>query len=183
VCVALTAMVGCANLSARYAGNEASPYYVVPTGSRLTLNQEITIPAGEVSVFIQDSRVLPFADVKKYYPHCKFELYTLRDNARAVAPDEFIVTKVVQEEADSADAGTWTTARISLVRHANMDSGGPSIRAYVTRMRLQSAKQPDVFRVSCAQWAIPPDGQHVTIAEMRRALGDVMSIRLAGPGG
>jgi hypothetical protein len=47
-------------------------------------------------------------------------------------------------------------------------------------MQLRSAEQPDVFRLSCAHWVYPPYDQHVTIAEMRKALGNVFTLELAG---
>lgn len=170
-------MAGCQTLS--YEGNENSPYYVVPAGSRVTLHRELRIAGDEVSVFVQDGRVMPYSGIRKYYPHCKFELYTRRPEARTVAPDDFRVTRTVQEEAHSAGSGLLQLARVSFGLFTDFDTGGPSLIAFVTRMHLRSEKQPDAFRLSCAQWGYPPDDGHVTIAEMRRALGELITLHIA----
>src|SRR5688572_15183105 len=83
-----------------YEGNENSPLYQVPVGARLTLSRDIAIPAGQVSVFIQGGRVRPFAEIDKYYPHCRFELYRLQNVGRTVRPDEFEVRRVQRQEDD-----------------------------------------------------------------------------------
>jgi hypothetical protein len=45
-------------------------------------------------------------------------------------------------------------------------------------MDLHSDTQPDVFRLTCGQWGYPYDGKHVSVDEMRRALGDVITLHL-----
>jgi len=57
------------------------------------------------------------------------------------------------------------------------DGGG--IQVYVTRLSLKSEKQPEVFRLSCGQWGYPPQLEHVTIGEMRKALGEILTLTLA----
>jgi len=173
----VTLITACQTLSDK--GNENSPYYVMPPDSRAVLHRELQIPGDDVSVFIQDGRVMPFSEVRKYYPHCKFELYTRRTEARAVMPDDFRVTRTVREEAHSAGSGLLQLARLSFGIFADFDNGGPTLIAFVTRMYLRSEKQPDIFRLTCAQWGHLPDDGHVTIAEMRRALGELITLHIA----
>jgi hypothetical protein len=46
-------------------------------------------------------------------------------------------------------------------------------------MYLQSATQPNVYRLTCRGWlAIPAEAERPTIADMREALGDYASIKL-----
>jgi hypothetical protein len=171
-------LASCQTLS--YDGNENSPYFVVPAGSRLTLTQALTIAPDQVGLFLQDGRVTPFAEIRKYYPHCKFELYRRVAEARTVSPDAFTISRPLQEETHSVSNALPMYARVSLLIRADADiDGGPSIRSYATRMNLRSEKQPEVFRLSCGQWGHPPDTTHVTIAEMRRALGSVFELELA----
>jgi len=176
---------GCQTVS--YEGNENSPYYVVPAGSRLTLNRELTIPARELGVFLQDGRVPPSTEVKHYYPYCRFELYSLSDQARTVMPDELTIVKSVQHMMDGTTGavGPVLYAQLSFGLRANMsgDHGGPSIHVFATRMDLRSAKQPDIFRLVCAQWGYPATDRHLTIAEIRRALGELSTLHLARQGG
>jgi hypothetical protein len=63
------ALSGC---QTAYVGDEQSPFYPPPAGSRLTLHKELKIPAEELSVYIQNGRVLRNVEVQHYYPFCKF---------------------------------------------------------------------------------------------------------------
>jgi hypothetical protein len=179
---AIVLLAACQTIS--YEGNEASPYYPIPAGSQLTLNQELTIPADQVAVFLQDGRAVASAQVSHYGPFCKFELYTLRDTARKVPPDEFTITKTAQERTLSGGGGPLLYGKlsVSLVASGDVMDSGPSIQIYATRMDLRSAKQPDVFRLTCSQWGYP-ENQHVTIAEVRRALGDLFTLHVVKRGG
>lgn len=183
-CAALAAMLSACQT---YAGNENSPYYVVPAGSRLTLQQELTIPPDELSVFIQNGRVLRNAEVQHYYPFCKFELYQKSATQRTVRPDEITITRAMQQRRQTGaftDAGALHFARLSLAQDED-DGDDGQIQSYTTRMNLRSEKQPDIFRLTCAQWAYPGDigDRHLTIAEIRRTLEPVFALHLIGQGG
>jgi hypothetical protein len=169
-------LAGCQTMS--YYGDERSPYFVVPGDSRVVLTQQLTIPAEEVSVYLQDGRLMPFAQVNKYHPHCKFEVYTRGATTRTVAPDEFVVTRALQEESPSAALGMRHYAGLRMSSIGSQPGGMP-LRTFTTRMYLRSADQPDVYRLSCAQWAYPPYDRHVTIEEIRRALGEVITLQVA----
>lgn len=166
-----------------YEGNEDSPYYRVPVGSKLVLRESVTIPPSLAGVFLQGGQIKPLSQINQYYPYCKFELWKIRDAPQTVQPDEFTITKVTQEITHSVDAGQIQLADIAIGIgiHAGMDDG-PSVQTYATRLNLRSEKQPEVFRLSCGQWAYPATGQHVSISEMRRALGEIFTLRLAGKG-
>jgi hypothetical protein len=56
---------------------------------------------------------------------------------------------------------------------------GASLQTWSTRMTLRSARQPEVFRLSCGQAALLHEGQHVSINEMRKALGGVFTLDIA----
>jgi hypothetical protein len=171
----VTLIAACQSMS--YYGDERSPYFVVPKDSTVVLAQPLTIAAEDVSVYTQDGRVLPFRDVNKYYPHCKFEVYTRGASARTVAPDEFVVTRALQEESHSAATGARYYAQLAMM--GGKEQGGSPLLAFTTRLYLRSDKQPDVYRLSCAQWGYRPHDRHVTIEEIRRALGGVMTLQVA----
>lgn len=180
-------LTGCVS----YEGNESSPYYRVPVGSQLTLHREIEIPPDQVGVFIQDGKLLPSsAGMRNYYPHCKFEINTRRDVTRTVAPDQFEITRTVQEENTHAvGLDTLQFARVSIsvgvgigMRVGDITDNGVSITTYATRMYLRSTAQPEARVLSCGQWGYPPDLEHVTIQEIRRALGDIFTLTLPPKG-
>src|SRR4051794_28489494 len=102
---AATLIAGCQTAS--FEGNENSPYYVVPAGSRLTLNQSVTIPPDSASVYIQNGQTMGNTQVLHYYPFCKFEVYHRGGEAQTVAPDSIVITRVITNEQQDpiVDAG------------------------------------------------------------------------------
>lgn len=172
----------------RYDGDESSPHYAPPTGSRVVLNREITIPFDQVSVMLQNGQIVRPGEVNTYYPHCKFEVRQRLDIAQTVKPDEFVVTRVTRDLLHSVDAGSVLHARVSVGIGIGIGVGGsgggmdgPSVQTFATRMDLHSDTQPDVFRLTCGQWGYPNDGEHVSVNGMRKALGDVLTLRLPAP--
>jgi len=172
--------------TAAYQG-EASPFMTVPPGSRLILNQELTIPANQVSVHVQNGRVLPGSEVNQYYPSCKLELYSMSETARTVVLQEMTVTRTVQDETTHGALTPRDLVRVAQLgfglRATLGDQSGPSLHAFSTRMSLRSEKQPDIFRLTCAQWEFPGYGRHVAISEIRRTLEPLFTLRLPAEGG
>lgn len=171
--------------TAAYEGNENSPFYPVPTGSTLTLTRSVTIPADQVAVYLQGGEVVPAGRINQYYPHCKFELIHRRDTGQTVRPDDFEIIKVVRETGHSVALAGLQLAQMSVGIGINvgMDRDGSSLQTYSTRLMLRSARQPEVFRLSCGQAALPHEGQHVSINEMRKALGNLFRLELAPSAG
>jgi len=155
----LVLLTGC-SLTA-YEGNENSPYYLVPVGSRVTLHQELPVEPNLLGVFIQNGKIIKSAETLRYYPYCKLELFSLSEVARKIAPDEFEITKTVQDEnlmtyreagPDTVAASTYSGGmRRRILSDAGGDAGGPTLQPFATRMDLKSAKQPDAFRLICSR--------------------------------
>lgn len=175
--LALALLAACQ--TGRYDGDESSPHYLVPAGSRVVLHRDLTIPANQVGVYLQGGRLVPFADVNQYHPHCKFEVRTLTDNPRTVRADAFTVTRATQEQLKSVRAPLQVAGvGIGLAMGGDAD-GGPSPEVYATRLTLASERQPDVLRLTCGHWEVPtPTTVHLTISQIRKTLGDIMSLRI-----
>lgn len=154
--------------------DEASPFYVPPAGSRLILNQTLTIPPENVGVFIQGGRAVGNREVDQYLPHCRLEVRDRREAAQNVNPDEFRVERV---RRDVQVVSNTRTAPLVRVGH------GPSFFIYRTLLDLQSARQPQVRTLVCQHWGHPALDDHLSIRDMRRALGEVMSIELPAADG
>lgn len=170
------AMLGCAG---RYVGDENSPFYAPPAGTTVTLNQSVTIPGERTAVYLQGGEVRSFSEVSQYYPHCKFELRTRAPSVREVRPDTFTVERVNRETAVSWSAvigPRLAAAGAGLVFGGGTEGDGGSPETYATHLYLHSANQPDVYRLTCQQWGYPPLGEHVSINDMRRALGAVFTL-------
>lgn len=176
--IALTAVLPACYTAADYAGNEDSPFYLVPRGSRLTLQQPLSIPPNQAGVFIQNGEPRLRRGVQFYYPHCRLELNTVSDVARTVAPDEIVVLRSYQEEHQgpytAAGGGLYARAALQLVDIGVFD-GGPGLYSFLTHMNLRSQKQPDIARLICLQWG-DHGMRHLTIAEIRKTLGDLFAL-------
>lgn len=178
-CAAAAALL--AGCQTSYVGDENSPYYAPPPGSRLVLNQELRVPAGKLAVYIQNGRVMQDVEVQHYYPFCKFELAENSSTARPVQPDQMIITRSAQTRVKGATAlaAPVVVAGGPGMRLSSLfDDDRPTYQSFSTRMDLRSEKQPEIFRLSCAVWDTPSIGNYVTIAQMRRTLGDVFTLQL-----
>lgn len=173
------ALAGC-NTTARYAGDENSPYYVVPPGSHVVLNQALTVPPGEAGVFIQNGQATPRGQVRYYDPYCRFELKTVRSAPRSVAPDDMIVRRSAQQILR-----TYTRipgpqyASLLLASEPGDRDDASTLQTFATLMHLDSQKQPEVDRLTCARvWYRGEGDYYPTIAEIRSTLGNIATLRL-----
>lgn len=180
--LALAAALALPACQTSFEDNENSPYYVLPPGTRLILNQTLTIPAEQVAVWLQDGRVVPANDANMYYPHCKLELRRRLATVQTVAPDEFVVTRVTRSLLHSVHApATGKRWLVAAGFGINLGGGdGPSIQTFATRMDLGSDRQPEVLRLTCGQWGYPHEGRHVNIGEIRGALRTIFALRIPG---
>lgn len=177
------AVVLAACQTASYQRPVNSPYYIIPAGSHLNLTQALTFDPDQLSVYIQNGQVLSLSRVQVYFPFCKFELNHLSDAARTMKPDELVVTKTDQYRWEGALSRTTPEAyepkpRVMLTQFGGGDNpGGPPQYSFITRMDLRSEKQPEIFRLTCLRWAYPGMDEHVSIAEMRKALSPLFTLR------
>jgi hypothetical protein len=153
--------------------DEDSQFFSVPLRSTFTLHTEITIPPDNTSVYFQFAKVVPVSNIDFYKPHCKFELYSISEQARQVRPDTFVVTRIVDQREDVSVK--WP--RYAGLGLARVD--GPVHLTFSTTMYLDSGLQPDVFRMNCKRWDWPAIGEFLSINEMRQTLGDYFSLTLA----
>lgn len=179
ILVLLTTLVGCQ--TSYYIGNENSPFYVVPAGTRVSLNRELPIAPDRLAVFVQNGQVVTTSEMRHYEPFCRFELWTLSSAARTILPDEMIVVSAGQHVFDGAmyaEAARIHLASLSVTVADQGSAGGPPLQSYLTRMKLRSEKQPDISALTCSMWGYLPEVRHVTIAEIRQTLGGVATLRL-----
>ncbi len=156
-----------------------SPLSGVPVQSRLILHQSLTIPANKLSLWFQDGKQIPEKLLDRYYPHCKFETFTMKTRAKTIETDTFVIYKVVRwdDYAMQSIQLARTQFGIGIGIHGTLD-GGPSFVNVATEMFLKSDKQPDVYRLVCSQWEDPVDWNHVTINQIRNTLGNIFTLEL-----
>lgn len=152
-----------------------TPYYHFPQGSRLVLIQAIEIPAGRATARIQNGRVVPYGHVQEAYPHCIFEISTVRETPQRVEADVFAIVRV-QRDVSTLAAGP------AFIRAAFADDDiGPTQMFYKTIFWLRSERQPGVRWLTCqsdqfaAGISMP---NHLTVPEIRQALGGIFTLEL-----
>ncbi|MGB5396341.1 MAG: hypothetical protein WBN96_04280 [Gammaproteobacteria bacterium] len=154
--------------------DEQSRFSSIPVGSELVLNQVIDIAPDQVAVHMQNGKLMEYSAMNHYQPHCKFEIYTMAETPRQVQPDSFLITRVV-------DNMEMTSLRPSTMAGLMTALDGPDIVTYATYLYLSSAKQPDVFRMSCMHWEDISVRRYLSISEMRRAMGERFSLQIKQP--
>ena len=148
---------------------------VIPIGSILSLNKKLHIPPGKTGVYIQAGQVMARTALNEYLPNCRFEVNTLNNTEFTVVnEDEFEVYKVMYE---SELVSSNTVMYASLDKTAYGVSAMADIRT--TEFYIKSEKQPDVLRLRCGHWEDPTDAFHLTYDQVKQALGDLVTIKLA----
>ena len=139
----------------------------LPALSKVTLNAAFNIRSERASEYIQDGEIGPRNKVSEYYPHCIFELRTVADTARTIQPEAFSVTGIRRERF---------MVGLRKLMVASDGGGDYNLVMSTTVISLHSDRQPDVFRLSCQQLDEPYLARHVTVEEMRRAVGDLFTL-------
>ena len=179
---ALVLLGGCRETLLRggYDDLTSSPFFLVPAGSRLTLNRSLTIPAGRVKITFQDGRQV--AAPSLYRPFCRLEVLTLQDRPQQVRADTFIVSRVTRrrELAARYDNRYRYVARSAGPRWLFSGDDRPSPVIYATQLFLDSAAQADVYRLICGHLQeVHLGGRFLSVAQIRTALGDSFALQLA----
>lgn len=162
--------------------DENSAFYSVPVGSRLVLNQDVTIDADQVAVYVQNGQLLSYDDVDKYQPNCKFELYKISSSPRTVVADTFDIVKVEDNiESSSIQHSTRLASLHDRKWGINITMGGldhSEVFNYATMLYLSSARQKDVYRMTCQYWESVLVDKYLSIAQMRAAMGEVFTLNI-----
>lgn len=165
-----------------YVKDENSVFYAVAVGSSLILNQAITIPGGQVAIYLQAGEILPYGNVDKYRPNCKFEIYTISEKPRSVQTDSFQIIKVEDDIESSSMQNNTQLASVDNVVARNNHAFGmldhSEVFNYATLMYLRSDKQKDVYRLTCQHWESILDDKHLSIKQMRDAMGAVLTLNI-----
>lgn len=155
-----------------------SPEYAFPAGLSVRLAQALAIPPGEASVRLQYGRPVARNAVQETDPYCIFEVDALADAPRSLAPEAFRVTGIQRrvETFSGMPVGAWPAFGFGLGRY-----GGPSQVYYLTEFRLRSDTGSGARSLTCqhnqaaAGIGIP---RHLTLAEMRTAVGGYFALEL-----
>jgi len=148
---------------------------VLPIGSILTLNKKLQIPPGKTGIYIQGGQVMERTSLNEYLPNCRFEVYTLNNSEFTIVDeDDFEVYKVMYE-SELVSSNSVMVAALTNIAYGS----SPMADIRTTEFYIKSEKQPDVLRLRCGHWEDPTDAFHLTYDQVKQALGDLVTIKLA----
>jgi hypothetical protein len=145
-------LTGCQTTSST---NPDSLWYELPQGSKLILNQDLEIPAGQAHTIVQEAKA--GTSVYKLGVMCRFEVEQL--GPRTIHPGTFLITEVTQGRQ-------WVNE--------------PSTMLFYKDLHLQSEQQQDILPMRCGYTYDPLLGKPVTIEQIRETLGSVFTL-VPGP--
>ena len=115
----------------------------------------------------------------KFRAHCKFELFKKKYMAQIVEPDTFVIHRS-NFDTFGTNAAPATYASLELAGLMHTDAGLSNVD-FVVFLYLKSETQKNVFRLSCLNWDDPRDGRYLTVNEIRRTLGSIMTLYINDP--
>jgi hypothetical protein len=164
---------GCAGLESP---SPASPYYAYSQGWTVQLNRPLTIEPDAATVRLQYGHIVPRNSVQEHDPFCVVELDTVSAEPQVLQPGRFEVWRVTRSINPIAAA---LKSPLIKARHVD-DDGDPGFLYYITEFRLRDAPQPNLRGMRCAWNQMAPGNRslmrHLTLAEIRAALGDWMTL-------
>jgi hypothetical protein len=164
---------GCAGLEST---DPASPYYAYSTGWSAQLNRPLTIPPGAATVRLQYGEIVPRNGVQEQDPFCVVELNTVSDAPQTLQPGRFEVLRVTRSVSTIFAQG----ASSSFMYTGARNDGELTMLYYITEFHLRDPAQPNLRSMTCAWDQIKPGNwpmmRHLTLDEIRRALGDWMTL-------
>ena len=166
--------------------NPASPYFMPLPGSKVIVHQRLEVPPGRMRVFFQYGKLIPHRSIFEYDINCELEISKLADTVRYIEPGTYTVTRtrrqfesIIQNQiSDKPVLLAALNIQIADIQASVGDSsGGPSMQFEIIRLRLQGEKNTLLRELACrGALSDPADMQMPTIAEMRQALGEYVSI-------
>ncbi len=128
-------------------------------------------------MYVQNGELMQYDEVDFYLPNCKFQIYTMSEQPRTVQADTFEIIKVEDDiESSSLPKSTDLAVLDKALAYGMLDRS--YMFNYATLMYLNSAKQKDVYRMTCQHWEDVMDDRHLTIRQMREAMGEIFTLKI-----
>jgi len=159
--------------------DENSILYEVSAGARLVIHRDLVVPAYHYAIFLQDGKVHDFSGINKYDTYCAFSVDGPSDPRKAIASGTYVVDEVYRQLLFQV-----AQARPGFVKTGTRNDGFEDWRVMATIMKLSSTQSLMALKAVCATWGLPQDMDRLTVAGIRRSLGDVARLDLpaaAGP--
>ena len=171
--LALLVLAACASTQQRYIPE-------LTTGHRLLVRQTFDDIANGTHLQFQHGQVIMPGNLDRWTTYCRLYVYNPDGGSgyrSAIVPGS-VAIRDVKAAWHSSDHPGWGPF------HAHLSWGVRDIPAYYlyqVGMRLSAPDQPDLHSLVCSKkWAVPRAAQYPTLAEIRQALGDRITIEAPG---
>lgn len=159
-----------------------SPYFEVPVGSRLVLNQALEIAPTSATIRLQFGKIVSRFDTQDFEPVCVFESNIVSQTVQRIEPDTFDIIRVRRGSSTLAAQAPVRAGLISVSARLMGDGGGRQY--YKTEFFLHSKKQPQILAMTCQHaresGATLAELRPLTVAEIQQALGSYFTLRVQG---
>jgi len=171
-----------------------SPHFQIPPGSRIILNEALTIPPNTARVYMQYGKVIAPSEKDRYQANCWFLSWKLINTPQTIQPDTFVVTETqknedyVENSSDLKLASASVSAEVGVGIGIGAGTGGSKMQGpisdapmaieYTTQFHIHSDLQPDIRLFECSHWDDPSTGEHLTVDKMQSALGKIATIQI-----
>jgi hypothetical protein len=148
---------------------------------QLKLRVPIDIPPHAATVRLQYGRITAFNAVQEQDPFCVFELNTVSDQAQPVTPARFDIVAIARSV--ESFSGMPVGQAFQPIHVAFSRDDGPSQIYYKTAFRL-AANPQGARSLTCMSNQYVAGiviMRHLTLAQMRGALGNLFSLELDAP--
>lgn len=122
----------------------------IQAGEQFELKQTIQIPAGKARSYIQFGK-LSGSGFNHYDQHCRIEIKALQPSNTIIEPETFVITRVQIGEEQIAQRLPTGGIQLAFVGTAMASDQyqRPETMDFV-HLYLQSDKQPNIYRLTCA---------------------------------
>jgi hypothetical protein len=145
---------------------------------RLVLQSPVTIPAGAATLRLQYGKPTAFNAVQEQDPFCVFELDTVSEQPQAVAPASFDIL-AIQRTVETFSGMPVFPFGVMMVGMGQ--SSGPIQYYHKTLFRLAPNPQGARTLTCMSNQYMAGIMRHLTLKEMREALGSLFILDLNGP--
>jgi len=155
---------------------ENSLGYYPPVSSKIILKQALKINADKAGLYIQEGQIKGSSH-SRFKPFCYIRFLDVEQVSRTIQPDTFTIKSSRIETRLIAKNKTFSTP-YGVINYRLADSTPSDILEVIT-MKIVSEKQPDVYLLECGGVENSPSQvEPPTIADMRQAMGSIMSLVL-----
>ena len=150
---------------------EDSPYALLPTGTVLTQNQDITLPAYAFDVTIQNGIITSQDDLDWREANCLLESANSAKTTRILKAGQYQISSSKRHNEE-----TMLPVRVAGLQLVK----GDEHKIIILTLGLKSKHNPFIVRMTCTDWGAYYVDKFLSLNQVRATLQPLFSIKLPG---